>query len=298
MITPPYLKKGDDVIIIATARKISLNELNPAIALLESYGFNVLLGKNIFETENQFAGSDDCRRKDLQWALNHKTAKAIIVARGGYGTVRLIDTIDFSEFKKNAKWLIGYSDVTVLHNAIHNQNVASLHATMPLNFDKNEEATQSLIDALIGNLNEINTAPHFLNKIGSATAEIIGGNLSLIYSLSGTPFDINTNGKILFLEDLDEYLYHIDRMMMQLKLSGKLNNLAGLIIGGMSDMKDNITPFGKTAEEIISDSIKEFNYPVCFNFSAGHINKNLALYFGKKAQLSVNNNEVKLNFKS
>lgn len=298
MITPPYLKKGDDVILIATARKISLNELNPAIALLESYGFNVLLGKHIFETENQFAGSDDCRRKDLQWALNHKTAKAIIVARGGYGTVRLIDTIDFTEFKKNAKWLIGYSDVTVLHNAIHNQNVASLHATMPLNFDKNEEATQSLIDALIGNLNEINTAPHFLNKMGSATAEIIGGNLSLIYSLSGTPFDINTNGKILFLEDLDEYLYHIDRMMMQLKLSGKLNNLAGLIIGGMSDMKDNTIPFGKTAEEIISDTIKEFNYPVCFNFSAGHINKNLALYFGKKAQLSVNNNEVKLNFKS
>lgn len=296
MIIPPYLKKGDEVILIATARKISSDELDPAISILKSHGLNVILGKHIFDIDNQFAGTDLERRTDLQWALNHKTAKAIIIARGGYGSVRLVEQLDFSEIKKHPKWLVGYSDVTVLHNALHNEGLATLHATMPLNFTKNEEATKSLFDALFGNLLETRIDERLFNKDGNVSAEIVGGNLSLIYSLSGTPFDINTDGKILFLEDLDEYLYHIDRMMMQLKLSGKLKNLAGLIVGGMSDMKDNQIPFGKTAEEIISDAVMEYKYPVCYNFPAGHIDRNLALYFGKKANLLVNSATVTLSY--
>ena len=297
MIIPPYLKKGDDVILIATARKISSDELDPAITIIKSYGLNVILGEHIFEIDNQFAGTDLERKTDLQWALNHKTAKAIIIARGGYGSVRLVENLDFSEIKKHPKWLVGYSDVTVLHNALHNEGLATLHATMPLNFTKNEEATKSLFDALFGNLNATKINGNlFLNKDGNVSAEIVGGNLSLIYSLSGTPFDLNTDGKILFLEDLDEFLYHIDRMMMQLKLSGKLKNLAGLIVGGMSDMKDNQIPFGKTAEEIIFDAIKDYDYPVCFNFPAGHIDRNLALYFGKKASLIVNSGSVTVSY--
>jgi muramoyltetrapeptide carboxypeptidase len=297
MIIPPYLKKGDDVILIATARKTSSDELDPAITIIKSYGLNVILGEHIFEIDNQFAGTDLERKTDLQWALNHKTAKAIIIARGGYGSVRLVENLDFSEIKKHPKWLVGYSDVTVLHNALHNEGLATLHATMPLNFTKNEEATKSLFDALFGNLNATKINGNlFLNKDGNVSAEIVGGNLSLIYSLSGTPFDLNTDGKILFLEDLDEFLYHIDRMMMQLKLSGKLKNLAGLIVGGMSDMKDNQIPFGKTAEEIIFDAIKDYDYPVCFNFPAGHIDRNLALYFGKKASLIVNSGSVTVSY--
>jgi len=298
MIIPPYLKQGDDVIIIATARKINVEELTPVLQIFESKGINVIMGPHLFDVDHQFAGTDKARQHDLQWAINHPKAKAIIVARGGYGSVRLLENLNFSLLKKNPKWLVGYSDVTVLHNAFLNHNIATLHATMPLNFTKNEEATQGLFDGLFGDLpqtktNNITT----YNKVGEATAEIVGGNLSLLYSLSGTPFDLQTDGKILFIEDLDEYLYHVDRMMMQLKLSGKLKNLAGLIVGGMTDMKDNQIPFGKTAEEIIHDAIKEYDYPVCFQFPAGHIDKNLPVYFGKTAILTIQAESVKLTYK-
>jgi muramoyltetrapeptide carboxypeptidase len=298
MIIPPYLKQGDDVIIIATARKISVDELNPVLQIFESKGLNVLLGPHLFDIDHQFAGTDQARQHDLQWAINHPTAKAIVIARGGYGSVRLLSDLDFSLLKKYPKWLVGYSDVTVLHNAFHNYHIATLHATMPLNFTKNEEATQGLFDALFGNLIQTNTnSITTYNKVGATTAEIVGGNLSLLYSLSGTPFDIQTDGKILFIEDLDEYLYHVDRMMMQLKLSGKLKNLAGLIVGGMSDMKDNPIPFGKTAEDIIHDATKEYDYPVCFQFPAGHIDKNLPVYFGKTATLTIQAESVTLTYK-
>lgn len=296
MIIPSFLKKGDTVAIIGTARKISQEEIQPAVTLLESYGLSVVLGQYLFETDNQYGGTDKQRTDDLQWALNDRNIKAVIMARGGYGTVRLIDHIDFKEFKHRPKWVVGYSDITVLHNAINNLGIASLHATMPINFSKNEEAAKSLIDRLFGRLTTIDPEPSPLNKSGKAKAQIVGGNLSLIYSLSGTPYDLDTTDKILFLEDLDEYLYHIDRMMMQLKLSGKLKNLEGLIIGGMTDMKDNTVPFGKTAEEIILDAVKEYDYPVCFNFPAGHIDRNLALCFGIEGFLSVKKDEVSLSF--
>lgn len=288
MILPPYLKKGDTVAIIATARKISKEEIQPAVTFFESYGLSVLLGKNLFESSNQYAGTDLQRAEDLQWALNDKNIKAIIIARGGYGTIRLMEHVDFTEFKKCPKWVVGYSDVTVLHSAIHNIGVATLHATMPLNFSKNQEATRSLIKALLGKLTEIETEENYSNIEGTTSGKLVGGNLSLLYALSGTPYDIDTRDKILFIEDLDEYLYHLDRMMMQLKLSGKLSCLKGLIVGGMTDMKDNAISFGKLPEEIILDAVIDYNYPVCFDFPAGHIDKNLAMYFGREVELTVN----------
>lgn len=288
MILPPYLKKGDTVAIIATARKISKEEIQPAVTFFESYGLSVLLGKNLFESSNQYAGTDLQRAEDLQWALNDKNIKAIVIARGGYGTIRLMEHVDFTEFKKCPKWVVGYSDVTVLHSAIHNIGVATLHATMPLNFSKNQEATRSLIKALLGKLTEIETEENYSNIEGTTSGKLVGGNLSLLYALSGTPYDIDTRDKILFIEDLDEYLYHLDRMMMQLKLSGKLSCLKGLIVGGMTDMKDNAIPFGKLPEEIILDAVRDYNYPVCFDFPAGHIDKNLAMYFGREVELTVN----------
>ena len=296
MVIPSFLKKGDTVAIIGTARKISREEIQPAIELLEKSGLSVLLGQYLFESDHQYCGTTKQRTDDLQWALNNKSIKAVIIARGGYGTVKAIEHIDFKEFKHHPKWVVGYSDVTVLHNAIHNLGIASMHATMPINFLKNEEATKSMLDKLFGKLDQITAEPTSLNKSGKVKAQIVGGNLSLIYSLNGTILDIDTTDKILFIEDLDEYLYHIDRMMMQLKLSGKLKNLEALIVGGMTDMKDNTIPFGKTAEEIILDAVKEYDYPVCFNFPAGHIDRNLALPFGMEGFLTVKNDDVHLSF--
>jgi len=183
-----------------------------------------------------------------------------------------------------------------LHSAIHTIGIATLHATMPLNFSKNQEATKSMIDALFGNLDAIEVEENFSSISGTAKGELVGGNLSLLYALSGTPFDIDTQGKILFIEDLDEYLYHIDRMMMQLKLSGKLKGLKALIVGGMTDMKDNMIPFGKFPEEIILEVVQDYKYPVCFDFPAGHINRNLALYLGREVELNVMENSAHLKF--
>ncbi len=296
MIYPPFLNKGDKVAIIATARKITPEEVYPAASLLKKSGLEVILGKNLFATHHQYAGTDEQRADDLQWALNHKEIKAIIIARGGYGTVRLMESVDFTQFKQYPKWLVGYSDVTVLHSAIHNIGIMTLHATMPINFTKNTKATKSLINALFGKHQRVDVEEHHMNITGKATAPLVGGNLSLLYALSGTPFDIDTRDKILFIEDLDEYLYHLDRMMMQLKLSGKLSCLKGLLVGGMTDMRDNPIPFGKLPEEIILDAVKDYNYPVCFDVPAGHISENLALYLGGKIELKVKENSASIQF--
>lgn len=290
LIQPPYLKKGDKIGILATARKISKQDIEPAIAILKSLGLEVVLGKNLFRSDNQFSGTDEQRAADLQAMLDDPSIKAIISARGGYGTIRIVDKINFKKFKKQPKWVIGYSDITVLHSHIHNMGIETLHATMPINFKKNKEATESLHRALFGKKLTYEFKAHPLNRKGEAKAEVIGGNLSLLYALAGSDSDIDTKEKILFIEDLDEYLYHIDRMMLNLKRSGKLKDLKGLIVGGMTDMKDNTIPFGKTAEEIILDAVKEYKYPVCFNFPAGHIDRNLALYLGRKIKLSVGKN--------
>ena len=287
MRSPEYLQTADKIGIVACARKISLEEIQPAIDILKDWGLDVVLGKNLFNVDNQYSGTDKERAEDLQTMLDDPSIKAIISARGGYGTMRIIDKIDFKQFKKQPKWIVGYSDITVLHSHIHNFKIETLQATMPVNFTKNKEATESLRRGLFGEESIYSMEANPLNKKGKAKGIVVGGNLSLLYALTGSPSDIDTNGKILFIEDLDEYLYHIDRMMINLKRAGKLKHLAGLVVGGMTDMKDNATPFGKTAEEIIIDAVKEYNYPVCFNFPAGHIDRNLAIRFGREAQLKV-----------
>lgn len=284
------LTTGDKIAIISTARKISMEEIKPAVEILESWGLVPVFGTNLFCEENQYSGSDEQRTADLQDAIDNNEIKAIICARGGYGTVRIIDNIDFSNFVNNPKWIIGYSDVTVLHSHIQNNfGIETIHGTMLLNFTKNTtEALVSLKKALFEGTFSYETPPHPLNRFGSAEGILVGGNLSLLYALNNTVSDIDTDGKILFIEDLDEYLYHIDRMIMTLKRSGKLANLAGLVIGGMTEMKDNAVPFGKTAEEIISEAVSEFKYPVCFGFPAGHIDDNRTLIMGARTKIDIN----------
>ena len=299
-ITPQYLKQGDKIAIAATARKVSLEEMQPAIDIFTSWGLNVVLSNELFDAENQFAGIDEIRTKSFQNFLDDEKTKAIFCARGGYGTVRIIDQLNFSSFLINPKWVVGYSDITVLHSHINkNLNSQTLHATMPINMqlhNADEESILSLKKMLFGEIVSYQIPSHHLNITGESKAQIVGGNLSVLYSLLGSNSDIDTNGKILFLEDLDEYLYHIDRMMMNMKRNGKLSHLAAIIIGGMSDMKDNTIPFGKTAEEIIYWHVKDYNYPVCFGFPSGHEKKNVALKFGAEAFLKVEKEFSQLSF--
>jgi muramoyltetrapeptide carboxypeptidase len=296
---PPYLKPGDRVGIVAPARKISREEVEPAASILRSWGLDVVYGEHLFEAENQFSGTDEARAADLQDMLDNPEIRAVICARGGYGTLRVIDQLDFTRFVFSPKWIVGYSDVTVLHSHVHtNINTATLHATMPINFLKDAESTESLRMALFGEKLQY-TAENIsavTNRVGTAEGQVIGGNLSLLYALQSSRSDIDTQGKILFLEDLDEYLYHIDRMMMSLKRAWKLSDLAGLVVGGMSDMKDNTVPFGKTAEEIIYDAVKEFSFPVCFGFPAGHEVRNMALRLGQRVSLEVKEKTATLKF--
>lgn len=302
MIRPPYLKAGDTVAIVATARKVSKFEIKPAIDLLKSWGLEVSPGKNLYKDQNQFAGSDEDRAGDLQRALNNKNVQAVIFARGGYGTVRIIDQIDWKKFVKQPKWLIGYSDITVIHSHVHKHClVQTMHAPMSLNIAKLSAPCQQVLkETLFGKQLRYSSSKQLpqlvkLNRQGKAKGQLVGGNLSLIYSLAGTESDIDTAGKILFLEDLDEYLYHIDRMMMNLKRTGKLKDLAGLIVGGMTEMKDNAIPYGKTAEEIIHDAVKEYSYPVVYGFPAGHIPNNYPLIMGKEVTMNVTD-KMELSF--
>jgi muramoyltetrapeptide carboxypeptidase len=293
---PSYLKKGDTILVIATARARDKKQIEPAIKILKSWGLNVELGKNIYKKHHQFAGTDKERAEDFQWAVDHKSAKAILIAGGGYGNLRIIDQINFKNFVKHPKWIAGYSDTTVIQSRLEKLGIPSLHSTMAFQFTKNEEATLSIKKLLFGEKLNYHIPKNKLNIPGVAKGKVVGGNLSMLYALSGSADDLSTKGKILFIEDLDEQLYHIDRMMLQLKRSGKLKNLKALVVGGMSDMKDNVVPYGKTAEEIILDAVKEYNYPVCFNFPAGHIEKNLALYLGKKAKLKVTASAVTFDY--
>lgn len=294
MIQPLFLKPGDRVAIAAPARKISQQELAPAVKLLQSWGLEVVIPEHLFDEENQFAGSDDTRAALMQHLLDAPDIRAIFCARGGYGTVRIIDRLDFSNFAESPKWLVGYSDITVLHSHIHRHlGIETLHATMPINISDKElrhpsPAVETMRRQMFGESLEYACPAHKLNRTGKATGLLVGGNLSMLYSLCGSESDIDTAGKILFIEDLDEYLYHIDRMMMNLKRCGHLAHLAGLVVGQMSDMHDNSIPFGHTAEEIVRDAVAEYGYPVCFNFPAGHNGtENRALKLGHSTTLMV-----------
>ena len=300
MIIPPYLKSGDTIGIVSTARKIIPEEIAAAVEKFEEWGLKLVFGENLFNVHHQFAGTDEQRLLDFQKMLDAPQVKAIIGARGGYGTVKIIDRIDFTPFKASPKWICGFSDITVLHAHIQqNFNVATLHCAMPFNFPKEGDfsvAVETIRKTLFGEMVSYETRYNLLNRTGSASGLLTGGNLSILHNLSGTSSQVNTKGKILVLEDLDEYLYHIDRMMMNLKRNGILNDLAGLIVGGMTEMKDNMIPFGKVAEEIIADAVKEFDYPICFDFPLGHITENQALMLGKKAALNVTQEKSTLSY--
>lgn len=289
MKVPASLKQGNKIGIMAPARKISEKELEVAIKIIKSRGFEVELGNSIDSSENQFAGIDEIRTADLQRMLDNPQINAIFFARGGYGSVRIIDKINFSSFVKNPKWLVGYSDMTVFHcHSNKNFGIETLHASMPINFANNSsESLESLFKILSGLNSDISISNYNLNRKGKAKGELIGGNLSVLYSLLGSKSFPDFNNKILFLEDLDEYLYHIDRMMMALKRAGVFDNLAGLLVGGMTKMNDNEIPFGKTAEEIIRDVVDEYDFPIAFGLPVGHMDDNRALVMGRDYKLEV-----------
>jgi muramoyltetrapeptide carboxypeptidase len=287
MIAPSYLQKGDTIAIVATARFIAAETLLPVLALLERWGLQVYIHPFLYLQDHQFAGNDAQRAEMLQDLLDNTAIKAIICARGGYGTTRIIDQIDFSTFKTHPKWIAGFSDVTALHARVHQLHIQSLHSIMPVLFENDKDAVQSLKDTLFGKPNTFNLAAHAYNKMGQATAPLIGGNLSIIAHLMGTPDALDTAGKILFLEDLDEYLYHIDRMLVQLKRGGKLSKLAGLVVGHFTDMKDNPIAFGKNASQIIASHVAEFDFPVCFGFPVGHAHDNMTLICGARYTITV-----------
>lgn len=301
---PPFLKPGDTIGICAPARKVSREDIESGIRIFEKWGFRVKESENLYGANNQFSGTDDERLTDLQQLLDDKDVKAVFAARGGYGCVRLIDRIDFTKFRKHPKWICGFSDLTVLHSHIHNHfRIATLHCAMVYNLSGeryDESSADKLRDILTGNLPaySIPVAREFsgLQKQGRAEGILTGGNLSILYSISGTFSNVDARGKILFIEDLDEYRYHIDRMMWQLKRNGTLKHLAGLIVGGMNDMRDNLIPFGSDAEQIIADAVKEYDYPVCYGFPSGHLQTNMPLVLGENVRLEINAEEIKLNY--
>lgn len=296
MKIPEFLKPGDKIRIVSPAGKIKQEYVFPAVEWLTQQGFKVELGKHVFADHFQFAGTDKQRLDDLQTAFDDNETAAIICSRGGYGTVRIINQLQCENFQKYPKWLVGFSDITILHTCINNLGVATIHGVMPRHFlYENKTPTgnlESLMQLLKGEKVHYTLTTEKNNRTGNAVGELVGGNLSIISSLLGTKYEIDTYGKILFLEDVDEFLYHTDRIIYQLKLSGKLDNLAGLVIGDFTDMKDNESPFGKLVHEIISDAVEGFDYPVCFGFPAGHDKKNLALAFGRKWELDVSEQKV------
>lgn len=295
--TPPYLRKGDTVAITCPAKKLPVS-INEAVNLLESWGLNVLLGETVEASWHQFAGSDELRTADFQHFLDNPDVKAIFAARGGYGTIRIIDRINFSGFRDHPKWIIGFSDITVLHSHILAlYKTESIHGQMPLTIPEGSGLSlESLRMALFGESLEYHYTSTIKNRAGTSEGTLIGGNLTLLVMLSGSESEQDYTDKILFIEDVGEYLYSIDRMMWNLKRSGKLTNLKGLIVGSFTEIKDNDIPFGQTAEQIIMEHVREFDYPVCFNFPAGHITDNRALIFGRTVSLRVDDYESKLIF--
>jgi muramoyltetrapeptide carboxypeptidase len=296
---PPYLKKGDTIGIVCPAGYMAIEKAQTCIDTLQNWGYEVKLGKTLGgESTNYFSGTDADRLEDFQQMLDDDEVNAVLCARGGYGIGKIIDDISFKKFRQTPKWIIGYSDVTVLHAHIYsNYKIATLHAPMASAF--NDEGysnpyVQSLRYALEGKKAKYQCEPYAFNRKGEAVGELVGGNLSLLAHLSGTPSDLKTKGRILFLEDVGEYLYNIDRMLWQLKRSGKLAKLAGLVVGGFTDTKDTTRPYGQTVYEIIRDIVAEYDYPVCFGFPVSHENENYALKEGVGYKLKVGGKKVVL----
>ncbi len=297
MKIPSNLQKGDTIAILATARKNIDDNLKPAIDLIHSWGLEVVLGKTIGLDDNQLAGTDEQRASDFQTMIDNPNIKAIWCVRGGYGTARMLDFVDFTKFINHPKWIIGFSDVTVLHSHLNKLGVASIHGIMPVNIENSTpESKESLRKSLFGETITYTVPCENENKLGVAEGELIGGNLSILYSLMGSESQVNCKGKILFIEDLDEYLYHIDRMMLSLKRCGCFEGLKGLVVGSFIKMHDNEIPWGKNAHEIILDITKNYDFPITFHFPAGHIHNNNALVFGRNISLEINDEETIMKF--
>lgn len=287
----PLLTPGSVIRIVSPAGKCRKEQVTPAIEWLAANGYHPVTGRHVFGEYFQFSGTREERIADLQDALDDPRATAIICTRGGNGTIGIIDRLDFSGFMNYPKWIVGYSDITLLHNRVHQLGFPSIHGVMCRNFlDENgnpTESLKSLISLLKGEKPVYPIPASPFNRKGTASAPLVGGNLSMLYSLTGTPYDIDTAGKILFIEEISEYLYHIDRMMTSLRLAGKLKSLSGLVAGQFTDVKDNPEPYGKTVEEIILDTVRDYDFPVCFGMPSGHDQPNMALVLGHRWKLII-----------
>ena len=291
----PYLHQGSKIAIAAPARMVTPEEMQFAINWLKEKGFVSVYDDRLFAQHYIFAGDDDFRAAVFQQYLDDEDIETIWLARGGYGSIRIIDRLDFSKFLEHPKWLVGFSDITVFHGKLNRLGVPTLHGSMPFYFaNKTPEAKQSLVDALMGRPLHYELPSHPLNRQGVMEGEIVGGNLSVLYGMMGSDSFPEVDGKILFIEEVDEYIYHIDRMMHCLKRAGKLDHLKGLVVGGLTQIKDNSHPFGMTAEEVIAEAVKDYDYPVCFGFPAGHFDDNRALILGRKVKVCIETSISKL----
>ncbi len=298
MIQPQNLQAGDIIGMVCPAGSIPMERVQKCVETLTSCGYQVKLGNTVGAKTNCFSASDSERAADLQEMLDDKSVKAVLCGRGGYGVSRIVNELNWSAFAQQPKWIIGFSDITVLHAALQNAGYMSIHGPMAAAFNKGaqgEPYIQALKDILEGTKTYYEAAPNVLNQLGEVTAPMVGGNLCMIAHLIGSANSFNTQGKILFIEDVGEYHYNLDRLMIQIKNAGLLNNLAGLVVGGFTEMKDPSTDFGATAMEIIHAHVREFKYPICFDFPISHGLPNYPIKEGAIYALKVNSNMVSLN---
>ena len=302
LIQPEYLKPGDTVAIVAPSGilKNREDEIGRATELLKSWGLHVKLGANVFNQDDHFAGTDDERCEDFQNALDDPNIKGIWCARGGYGTVRILDKLDYTEFRKHPKWIIGYSDITAIHNQVHNEGFESIHAMMCVSLTEDMEDMELTIstfrNAIFGNPIRYELKGSKYNRTGTVTAPLVGGNLTMLHTMLGSNTSIDTTGKILFIEEIGEYKYHIDRMLQSLKRAGYFDNCKGVIVGDMSKLRKNTTLWGTSIEQLILDALSDYDFPIAFNMPAGHEKDNRALIFGKEISLNVSKKGTKISY--
>ena len=303
LIRPPYLKEGDTVAIVAPSGilKNREREVQQAVDLLKSWGLHATVGKHVFSKANHFAGTDEERCEDLQKAMDDPTISAIWCARGGYGTVRILDKLDYTKLKENPKWIIGYSDITALHNQLHNQGFESLHALMCVSLTKDISEVQESVDtfkaALFGKPENYDLEGSKYNREGEAKGQLIGGNLTMLHTMLGSDTSLDTSGKILFIEEIGEYKYHIDRMLQSMKRAGYFENLKGLVVGDMSKLRKNTTLWGTSIEQLILDATVDYDFPIAFNMPAGHEKDNRALVLGREVELKVGKESSELSYR-
>lgn len=302
LIQPPYLKAGDTVMIVAPSGvlKDRRREVEQAKTLLKRWQLNAIVGEHVFKKDNHFAGTDIERCEDFQKALDDPKIKAIWCARGGYGTVRVLDKLDYTKFKESPKWLIGYSDITALHNQFHVNGIESIHGLMCMSLTEDETEVETAIKsfkkAIFGESITYTIQGSIYNKIGNTSGQLVGGNLTILHTMLGSKESIDTTNKILFFEEIGEYAYHIDRMLQSLKRAGYFNNCKGVMVGSITKVRKNTTPWGKPVEQLILDALSEYDFPIVFNVPAGHEKDNRALIFGRKVNLKITKEQSIIKF--